>query len=812
LSPVPIGSTLGAVSFYSNGVLLGSGSVAINPFGVATYTTTGLAAGSHAITAVFSGNASYSTSTSAAIIETITAATTSILTVAPNPVVAGQSAIVTLTISPAPTGSPLGTVSFYNGSILLWTGTVNSSGVAIFSTTTLPLGTDSITAAYSGNAGFAGSTSTAISVQVNSANATATVTAITSSNLAPTYGQSVTLTATVTPAPSGTPPGTLSFYAGTTLLGTEALNAHGVGIVSLSLPLGPNAITAVYSGSAGFAASRSSALSISNRALSAIMLSASPTTQLATMPVVFTGLVNSATPGVQTGTVSFLNGSTVLATVTIVAGQPAVYSDPALSSGPYSVTATYSGDTSFLPSVSSGAPIAITVGNLNLALGGDNNKTVVPGGAVTYNFPLSPLVTPTFLYVVHLTASGLPPGATYTFTPASIPAGSGPIPVAFTVQTAAPTAMLGRPGRQRQGPMVRAGLRPVACRWPGPGALGRGCGPRPRTRGCWRWFGHARPGCGARPRVVADRAASWAPPKGKPSSPSPSPRPAQTWCGPVPSSSILSRERYRSHEEIGCRGYYRLAVLGLALGMCGPAVLAQQDRVSPAHPVQFAFNYSYMRANAAPGQCGCFNMTGGSGEFAVQAWRGFSVVADLTGEFAGSSNIPGQSLALVFVTAGPRFTYHPHRFHRYAPFAQGLVGVVHGFDAPFPNNSGSTTNAASALAALLAAAWTSPSTVTSQSGPSRPTTATRNCPIASTPIRISSATPRASCCAPGKREQFCLKQPSSLGSNELEFLPQIDNELLSRHALVGMSFVVPHMLIRALILRLDRFRGEWMWP
>jgi outer membrane immunogenic protein len=148
-------------------------------------------------------------------------------------------------------------------------------------------------------------------------------------------------------------------------------------------------------------------------------------------------------------------------------------------------------------------------------------------------------------------------------------------------------------------------------------------------------------------------------------------------------------------------GIRRIAVLGLAMGICGPAVLAQQDTVPPAHPVQVALNYSYMRANAAPGQCGCFNMTGGSGEFAVQAWRGFSAVADLTGEFAGSSNIPGQSLALVFVTAGPRFTYHTRRFPRYAPFAQGLVGVVHGFDAPFPNNSGSTTGAASALAAFV---------------------------------------------------------------------------------------------------------------
>ncbi len=150
-------------------------------------------------------------------------------------------------------------------------------------------------------------------------------------------------------------------------------------------------------------------------------------------------------------------------------------------------------------------------------------------------------------------------------------------------------------------------------------------------------------------------------------------------------------------------GIRRMTILGLAIGMCSPGVLAQakEDVVSPPHQVQVAFNYSYMRANAAPGQCGCFNMMGGSGEFGVQAWRGFSVVADLTGELAASSNIPGQSLALVFVTAGPRFTYHPHRFSRYAPFAQGTVGVVHGFDAPFPNNSGSTNGAASALATFV---------------------------------------------------------------------------------------------------------------
>jgi sugar lactone lactonase YvrE len=448
VTPTPIGTPLGTVSFYNGSTLLGMAT--LNSSGVATFIG-GLPVGALSITAVYSGNQGFLTSTSTAQTVNVSAtATSSILTEAPNPVLAGQSATFTLTIAPVPTGSPLGTVTFHNGSTLLGTGTVNSSGVATFSTTTLPPGTDSITAAYSGNSAFASSTSTAITVQVNSANATATVTALTSSNLAPTYGQSITLTATITPAPTAAPPGSIKFYAGTTLLGAQAVNTHGVGTLSLSLPLGLNAITAVYSGSAGFAASKSSPLSVSARALSAITFSANPTTQLATMPVVFTAQVNSATAGVQTGTVSFLNGSTVLATVTIVPGQPAVYSESGLSSGTYSVTASYSGDGNFLPGASTGAPVSITVSDLDLALGGDNNKSVVPGSAVTYNFPLSPVVTSTFIYSVALTATGLPPGATYTFSPSTIPAGSGTLPVAFTVQTAKTTAMLHRtPGSSR---------------------------------------------------------------------------------------------------------------------------------------------------------------------------------------------------------------------------------------------------------------------------------------------------------------------------------------------------------------------------
>ncbi len=89
-------------------------------------------------------------------------ATSTALSSSPNPAAAGQAVTLTATITPAPTGPPLGTVIFYNGSTLLNTATVNSSGVATFTTSNLPAGSDSLTAAYSGNIDFAASTSAAV--------------------------------------------------------------------------------------------------------------------------------------------------------------------------------------------------------------------------------------------------------------------------------------------------------------------------------------------------------------------------------------------------------------------------------------------------------------------------------------------------------------------------------------------------------------------------------------------------------------------------------------------------------------------------
>lgn len=166
------GTPTGSVGFYDGSTLLGSGTLAL---GVATHATSSLALGAHSITAVYSGDGNFSTLTSSALTETVTVrvtsaiTTTTTLTASPNPLADGQLATLTATVTPAPTGTPAGIISFYSGTTLLGTGTLNASGVATFTADSLVVGADSITAVYPGNAGFAASTSSAVSETVKTA-------------------------------------------------------------------------------------------------------------------------------------------------------------------------------------------------------------------------------------------------------------------------------------------------------------------------------------------------------------------------------------------------------------------------------------------------------------------------------------------------------------------------------------------------------------------------------------------------------------------------------------------------------------------
>jgi len=135
-----------------------------------------------------------------------------------------------------------------------------SSGSAIFTTPSLSVGAHSITAVYSGDTNFTGSTGSLPTQIVNQAS---TSTTVTSNNNPSVFGQSVTLTATVSVIASGlgSPTGTVQFKDGASSLGTGTLDvtAHATFTTS-SLSVGAHSITAQYSGDGSFTSSISPGL------------------------------------------------------------------------------------------------------------------------------------------------------------------------------------------------------------------------------------------------------------------------------------------------------------------------------------------------------------------------------------------------------------------------------------------------------------------------------------------------------------------------------------------------------------------------
>ncbi len=188
----------------------------------------------------------------------ITSTTTTTLSSSANPSLHGNPVTFTAVVVPTLSGgAPSGTVTFKNGTVTLGTGSV-SAGKATLSTTTLGVGAHSITAVYSGNSNFAGSTSVSIHQVVNKA---ATSTKVVSSLNPSTSGQNVTFTASVKSSTTGVPAGTVDFYNGGTKLGAHALSGGTAAFSTSTLSTGTHSITAVYVGNADYSTSTSPALS-----------------------------------------------------------------------------------------------------------------------------------------------------------------------------------------------------------------------------------------------------------------------------------------------------------------------------------------------------------------------------------------------------------------------------------------------------------------------------------------------------------------------------------------------------------------------
>ena len=195
--------------------------------------------------------------------------TTTTLSGSPNPAPVGAAVSFTATV----TGSdPGGTVRFTaNGSSLGGCTAVALSGSgntksATCTSSALPIGTHSIAATYSGDAGNSTSASAPLLQVITSASGIASTTTLLASSSNPALlGANITFTATVT---GSNPGGTVRFTAnGSSLSGCTAVALSGSGntksatCTSSALPIGTHSIGASYSGDAGNATSASVPLS-----------------------------------------------------------------------------------------------------------------------------------------------------------------------------------------------------------------------------------------------------------------------------------------------------------------------------------------------------------------------------------------------------------------------------------------------------------------------------------------------------------------------------------------------------------------------
>ena len=167
----PDGTPTGSVSFMVAGQIVATVNLSA---GTATLTdsTNGLAPGTYPITASYSGSSSYNASASAAYDFALNQAPTSTtFAAAPNPVTIPNAITLSATVKRSATGAagvPGGSVSFNLGTLLLGTATLNVAGVAKISQTTgsVPAGTYSVTATYSGDSADVASTSSPLSITV----------------------------------------------------------------------------------------------------------------------------------------------------------------------------------------------------------------------------------------------------------------------------------------------------------------------------------------------------------------------------------------------------------------------------------------------------------------------------------------------------------------------------------------------------------------------------------------------------------------------------------------------------------------------
>ncbi len=151
--------------------------------------------------------------------------------------------------------------------------------------------------------------------------------------------------------------------------------------------------------------------------------------------------VTSTVTGIPSGTVKFLDGTTVLGSSALAAAGTATLSVATLGSGAHSLTAQYSGNATFAAGTSSAVSLTVNAAMPAFAVAASPALgSVAPGSSVTTTLTLTP--SGGFTGAVALSCAGLPTDATCAFSPSSVTLGASAATSTLTIATTGQTAAL----------------------------------------------------------------------------------------------------------------------------------------------------------------------------------------------------------------------------------------------------------------------------------------------------------------------------------------------------------------------------------
>lgn len=361
-----------------------------------------------------------------------------------------------LTATVAPSDAS-GTVQFKDGGNDIGSPVPVSGGSATLSHTFDSVGAHDITAAYNAGPGFHSSTSGVQTVDV-SADTTTTI----SAPNAALVGDSITVSAVVTPANAV---GTVQFKDGETNLGAPVAVVNGTASLTRSYDAsGTHSFTAVFTGEAGYGDSVSTAtqLDVSDPDWGTTTTVVEPLTAVVGEP---TNLSATVSPIPSSGTVTFKVDGAEVGTAPVGTGDGvAILPHTFASAGTAAVTAEFSGGTGFIGSTSTSFTVNVTdpeparadtttsltvSGSAQVGKALQLKATVAPGtanGMIQFKSGTTPIGAP--VAVVNASRHSRTPSTTRERS-ASLPTSSA-TPVGRTPSPARPSCRSHRTDRRRR--------------------------------------------------------------------------------------------------------------------------------------------------------------------------------------------------------------------------------------------------------------------------------------------------------------------------------------------------------------------------